>query len=50
MAVLIKTDDVMKKYFYIWNKVSYLIRKELDCKPPYNKKFWEILKNIVRML
>ena len=38
MTFFIKDDDLMEKYTEFWNKVSISIKKELDCKPIYNKK------------
>ena len=35
----IKDDNLLKRYNDIWNKASNSIRKELDCKPVYNKIF-----------
>ena len=35
----IKDDNLLKRYNDIWNKASNSIKKELDCKPVYNKIF-----------
>ena len=45
MKFLIKDDDLLKKYNYIWNKVSNNTKKQFDCEPTYIKK---ILKTIIR--
>ena len=39
MNVLIRDDDLLKKYIDIWHKASNNIKKELDCEPIYNKRF-----------
>ena len=39
MYFLIKDDDLLKKYNTIWDKVNADIKKELDSKPVYIKKF-----------
>ena len=38
---LIENDDLLKKYNNIWDKGSGNIEKEFDCKPVYNKSFFE---------
>ena len=45
MNFFIKDNDLLKRYNDIWKKVSYSIKKELDCEPIYNKK---ILKTKIR--
>ena len=42
-------DELLKKYNGIWNKVSDSIKKELDCKPIYNKKVLKIKKGLTVM-
>ena len=39
MNVLIKDNELLKKYNDISNKVSNGIERELYCKPVYSKKF-----------
>ena len=39
MQFFIKGDELLESYNDIWNNVSNSIKKELDCKPIYNKKF-----------
>ena len=41
----IRSDELLKKYKYIWNKVSNTIKKEHDSEPIYNKEF---LKNKIK--
>ena len=36
---LIEYDDLLDKYYAIWDKVSADIKKEFGSKPVYNKKF-----------
>ena len=39
MYILIADDESLEKYNKTWNKVSTSIKKELNSKPIYNKKF-----------
>ena len=41
MQFFIKGDELLESYNDIWNNVSNSIKKELDCKPIYNKKISE---------
>ena len=34
-------DQLLETYNNIWKKVSNSIKKELDCEPIYDKKFWK---------
>ena len=40
MYFLTEDDELIKKYYGVWNKVSNCIKKEFD-KPIYNKKTLE---------
>ena len=44
--ILIKDDELRKKYNKIWDKVSDSIKKESETKPVYNQKY---LKNKIKM-
>ena len=44
-CIFIKDDDLLEKYSDVWKKVSNSIKKELDCKPIYDKN---ILKTKIR--
>ena len=39
MCFLIEDDELLEKYKTSWNKVSAEIKKEIDSKPAYIKKF-----------
>ena len=39
MSVLIKDDELLKKYNMFWKKVKNTIDKEFDSDPVYNKKY-----------
>ena len=41
----IRSDELLKKYKDIWNKVSNTIKNEHDSEPIYNKEF---LKNKIK--
>ena len=36
---LIEDDNLLEQYNTNWDKVGAVIKKELDCKPTYNKEF-----------
>ena len=36
---LIEDDNLLEQYNTNWDKVSVVTKKELDCKPTYNKEF-----------
>ena len=38
MSFLIKTDELLEKYYEIWEKVKNSIKKEFHSKPVYNEK------------
>ena len=39
MYFLVENDDLLEKCNVIWDKVSAGIKKKIDSKPVYNKKF-----------
>ena len=38
-SVLIKDDELLKKYNKIWKKVKNSLKKEYDSEPVYNEKY-----------
>ena len=42
MYLFIADDDLLKKYYTIWNKVSADIEKEFDSDPVYNREYLKI--------
>ena len=39
MSFFIKDDELLEKYYEIWQKVKDSLKKEFDCEPIYNKKY-----------
>ena len=47
MCLLTEDDNLLEKYYTIWDRVSAVIIKEFDSEPAYNK---EKLKNQKKIL
>ena len=41
-VLFVNDDELLEKYYDIWNKVSKSIKKEVHCEPVYNNKFLKI--------
>ena len=48
VSFFIEDDELLGTYINIWNKSSSSIKKELDCKPIYNKKKSENQNKVLR--
>ena len=42
MSILIKDDQLLKKYIQIWVKMGYYMEREFYSKPVHNEKYIKI--------
>ena len=48
MSFLIKDEKLFEKHNEMWEKVSNIIKKELDSKPVWNEKYLKYLKTKIK--
>ena len=47
ISFLIKNDELLEKYYEIWEKKKRILKKEFDCEPVFNKKYIKATNKIL---